>query len=323
MTSADQVRRLLALVPYLRQHAGVPLATAARAFGVSERQLRSDLSIVWMCGLPGGMPGDLIEVDMEAVDGEGTITLTNADYLARPMRFTLDEALSLAVALRAVQEVADSATSAAVETALAKLDTITGAGETSRVAFSAASGPDDFRDALAGAIASGVSVRLTYDGLARAETTTPLVDPVQLAMRDGYTYLEAWSHERGGWRTYRLDRIAGVESTDQGVTEHGAPPDRPGGWLDSLDSAAAVTLDLDEQARWVTEYYPMRLVTPTSTGYRAELLVADPGWLRGLLLRLGEQVRVLEPASAQTSAVDAAAETLRLYAALEPVVSAT
>ena len=122
-----------------------------------------------------------------------------------------------------------------------------------------------------------------------------------------------------------LDRpdLPALELTDQGVTEHGAPPDRPGGWLDSLDSAAAVTLDLNEQARWVTEYYPMRLVTPTSTGYRAELLVADPGWLRGLLLRLGEQVRVLEPASAQTSAVDAAAETLRLYAALEPVVSAT
>ena len=104
MNSSDQVARLLALVPYLQAHPDADVRTTASVFGVSPRQLIADLNVLWYCGLPGGMPGDLIEVDMDAVESEGRIRLTNADYLARPLRFTLDEAMSLAVALRSLQE---------------------------------------------------------------------------------------------------------------------------------------------------------------------------------------------------------------------------
>ena len=55
--------------------------------------------------MPGLMPGDLIEIDMDAVDGEGVIHLSNADYLTRPLRLTADEALALVLALRTLREV--------------------------------------------------------------------------------------------------------------------------------------------------------------------------------------------------------------------------
>ncbi|MGE5763764.1 MAG: protein pafC, partial [Mycobacterium leprae] len=57
--------RLLALVPYLLHHPGAEVGHVARLFGVSERQLLADLTLVWMCGLPGHTPGDLIEVSVE------------------------------------------------------------------------------------------------------------------------------------------------------------------------------------------------------------------------------------------------------------------
>ena len=44
---------------------GVRLAEAARDFGVTEAQLRSDLDLLWMCGLPGYGPGDLIDLAFE------------------------------------------------------------------------------------------------------------------------------------------------------------------------------------------------------------------------------------------------------------------
>ena len=93
MTSASQVPRLLALVPYLQSHPDADLAETAAVFGVPPRQLVADLKVLWFCGLPGGAPGDLIEVDMDALDA-GTIRLTNAEFLARPQRFTPEEALS-------------------------------------------------------------------------------------------------------------------------------------------------------------------------------------------------------------------------------------
>ena len=62
--------------------------------------------MLWMCGMPGLTPGDLIDIDMDAVDGEGVIHLSNADYLTRPLRLSADEALALVLALRTLREIA-------------------------------------------------------------------------------------------------------------------------------------------------------------------------------------------------------------------------
>lgn len=316
MTSFDQVQRLLALVPYLQAHPDAELAATASVFGVTARQLLADLNVLWFCGLPGGGPGDLIEVDMDAL-AEGVVRLTNADFLARPLRLTPDEALSLVVALRALQEMADTSTASAVASALAKLETVvTGLGGAS-VGVRLATGPDAVRDRLAAAIDAGRAVRLTYHGATRGVTTTPLVDPDHLATVDGYGYLVGWSHERGAWRTFRLDRIADVTPTDLTSGDHGPAPAPASGWLDQRPEAAEVTLELTAAGRWITEYHPMVEVTPTADGgVRARLLVADPAWLRRLLLRLGPAVLAIEPPEAGRSAADEADDALAAYGRL-------
>lgn len=125
-TSVDQVARLLALVPYLQANPDADLHATAETFGVSPRRLLADLQVLWFVGTPGGMPGDLIEIDMDAATEHGRIRLTNAPYLARPMRFTLEEVTSLIVALRAVREVTGGPSGAAVDSALAKLAAVAG-----------------------------------------------------------------------------------------------------------------------------------------------------------------------------------------------------
>ncbi len=317
MTSSEQVARLLALVPYLQSHPDAELAATAAVFGVTPRRLVADLEVLWYCGLPGGLPGDLIEVDMDALRDEGRIRLANAEYLSRPMRFTLDEATSLIVALRAIRELADGSVAGAVESVLAKLEQLAGSA-VGLVGFSTATGEAAVRDVLAKAIADQVAVRLTYDGLTRAQTTTPLVDPARLATRDGFAYLDAWSHDRGDWRTYRVDRIAAAEATDTPGGDHGPPPTHAGSWIDSRPDAVPVRLDLDERARWVSEYYPVRSVADLDGGLRVELLVADPAWLRALLLRLGPLVRGVDPPELGESAAQAAGEALAAYQRLAP-----
>ena len=58
------------LVPYLNARGGVRLADAAEALDVSPEQLLKDLKVLFMCGLPGGYPDDLIDVDLDALEGE-------------------------------------------------------------------------------------------------------------------------------------------------------------------------------------------------------------------------------------------------------------
>src|SRR5215510_10331935 len=118
----DRLGRLLNLVPYLLARPGIPVSEAATDLGVSDRQLREDLELLWVCGLPGYGPGDLIDM---AFDGD-RVTITYDAGIDRPLRLTQDEALALIVALRMLAEVPGTQERAAVERALAKIESAAG-----------------------------------------------------------------------------------------------------------------------------------------------------------------------------------------------------
>src|SRR3954464_15617647 len=124
----EQVGRLLALVPYIQAQDEVSLAQAAQDFGVKPAQIVKDLNVLWFCGLPGLGMGDLIEIDMEALEGEGVIRVSNADYLSRPLRLDSSEASALIVALRALREGGDDDVRPIVDRTLNKLEAAAGDG---------------------------------------------------------------------------------------------------------------------------------------------------------------------------------------------------
>lgn len=313
MTAADQVARLLALVPYLQIHPDAELGATAAVFGVTADQLLADLDVLWYCGLPGGLPGDLIEIDMDTVADSGRIRLTNAEYLGRPLRFSPDEATSLVVALRAVRELAGGHEAEGIDSALAKLEHASGDGaRTPHVAV--AGGTEEIRERLVDAIRAGELVRLDYTD-AGHDPSAPVVAPAELLVRDGFGYLQAWSLDRSAWRTYRLDRIGAVHPTGEPAGDHGEPPEFGAGWLEQRPDAAEVTLRLSPQAAWITEYYPTRAVRRPRGAIEVDLLVADPAWLRSLLLRLGRDVRAVRPPAAASGAREAALEALAAYGA--------
>ena len=101
---------------------GVRVADAARDFGVTERQLRSDLELLWVCGLPGYGPGDLIDLSF---DGDH-VRVTFTAGMGRPLRLTTDEAVALVVALRTLLELPGLAEREAVSRALAKVSAAAG-----------------------------------------------------------------------------------------------------------------------------------------------------------------------------------------------------
>jgi proteasome accessory factor C len=318
-TSQDQVRRLLSLVPYLREHDGAVLTEVAQAFGISESTLREDLNVLWMCGLPGLAPGDLIDIDMDAVEGEGVIHLSNADYLPRPLRLSADEALALVLGLRTLREIAGPGERDAVDRALKKLGAA--AGDIS-VADQATVRVTAAREGIQARVNDGLQRRkrldLTYDVASRAETTRRMVDPLRVFVLEGYGYLEAWCYLANDLRTFRLDRIAAAEVTDVDVEPHDVElRDLTSGWFERLRDSPLVTLELQPWAAWVAEYYPTETVSRAEDGRLVVALrVTDPAWLRGLLLRLCGGARVLSPPGAGDSAVEAAQEALDQYAAV-------
>jgi proteasome accessory factor C len=318
----DQVARLLTLVPYLHRRGHVRLDEAAEDLGVTPAQLLKDLKVLLMCGLPGGYPDDLIDVDLDALEGpeaDGLIRVSNADYLARPLRLTTTEATALIVALRALRAGAGDETREVVDRALAKLEAAAAEGAESARVDAGTDAPDTDLALLATRLQrsadQGLQVRLTYYVPSRDEQSERVVDPRGVVNADGHAYLDAWCHLAEAPRTFRLDRIESAEVLDIPIaTEPAAPRDLGDGFFTRDEDVTRATLLLEPAARWVTEYYPVEAVREVEGGrVEVDLLVADPRWLTRLVLGLLPNARVLAPQETADALMAAAQETLGLY----------
>jgi proteasome accessory factor C len=319
----DQVARLLTLVPFLHAHDGVRLEEAAKALGIPSEQLLSDLKVLLMCGLPGGYPDDLIDVDLDALEGpeaDGVIRVSNAEYLARPLRLNPTEATAIIVALRALRGGARDDTREVVDRALAKLEAAAAEGSAARLIDPGEEDPDrqdlvrleaDLQDA----VARQRQVRLSYYVPSRDEQSERTVDPRGVVTAQGFSYLDAWDHNAEAPRLFRLDRIEAAEVLDAPVeSEPEAPRDLSDGLFRQADDTTLVTLRVERPARWIVEYYPVEAVRSRRGGaLEVDLLVADERWLQRLLLRLAPHARVLRPTAYDDAFTAAARAALSLY----------
>ncbi|TFV66258.1 UNVERIFIED_ORG: YafY family transcriptional regulator [Bacillus sp. AZ43] len=308
--------RLLALVPYLTARGdGVSLAEAARDFGVPERQLRKDLELLWVCGLPGHGPGDLIDLSFEG----DRVRVTFTAGMVRPLRLTTDEAVALVVALRTLLELPGLAEREAVSTALAKVSAAAGhaADRVTPVVVSV-----DAREEALAVVRDGLERRralhLTYYVPTRDERTERTVDPMKLHYVDGKWYLEAWCRRAEGVRLFRLDRVDDVAVLD----EPAAPPpqaherDVDNGIYQPDPGSPEVRLRLSRSARWVADYYPVDRVTPVDDppgGLAVTVRTEDLAWARRLVASLGGEALVDEPAELAAQVAAEARAALARY----------
>lgn len=310
----EQVSRLLRLVPYLHARDQVSLDDAARVIGVPAQQLEQDLRVLFLCGLPGGYPDDLIDVDLDALEGEGVIRVSNADYLARPLRLTPTEASAIIVALRALRAGAEPDTREVVDRALAKLEAAAAGGTPFVDPGDDVPATHALRATLEGAVARRRQVRLTYYVPARDEESERVVDPHAVVSHHGVAYLDAYCHSADAPRLFRLDRIQEATVLDSEVTTEPSEPRDLSEGVFGGEEATQVTLRLRPEARWVEEYYAVEEVRPGSDGSsEVDLLVGDERWLQRLLLRLTPYAEVLAPDRFGTGAADAIRRALALY----------
>jgi proteasome accessory factor C len=292
-TAGDRVARLLNLVPYLLARPGIGIAQAAAELDITERQLREDLELLWVCGLPGYGPGDLIDM---AFDGDN-VTITYDAGIDRPLRLTPDEALALVVALRMLAEMPGIDGREAIERALAKIEAAAGDVAEAPVAVRMP-GDADRLATIRGAVDRRRALRITYYTATRDETSDRVIDPMRVLLVEGRAYVEAWCRQAEAVRLFRVDRIDGFTELD----EPARPPrearsnDFRDGVFRSSPDQPLVTLRVSRNARWITEYYPCESVTDTDGKlWRVTLRVSDLAWARRLVLGLGSTVVVLDP----------------------------
>ena len=313
VTSAERLRRLLALVPYVAARRVVGLADTAATFGMTERELIDDLNLAWCVELRA--PEPYCPIDLSYEDGE--ISISQAESIARPLRLAADEASALLVALRMLAEAGGDGD--AVARLIAKIEDAAGAaGAASAQVAIKIENPNarGMAATLNGALAAGKRVHLRHYVQKRDEATERDVDPMRLLVVDGRTYLEGWCRRAEGVRLFRLDRMLSVDVLDvpAEVPDSAEPVDVDAGLFRASPSDVLVELELGPPARWFAESYQCETWTELGDGWlRIGLLTPDTGWLRRRVLQFGDDARVVSPPELADEVRSAAAAALAQY----------
>lgn len=321
-TASDRLTRMLALVPYVSRRPGVRVEELAAEFGVSTRQIASDLDLLMVCGLPGYYPDDLIDVVLD--DDGGTVSIAFDAGIERPVRLTGDEAIALTVALRALADLPGLVDDDAVRSALAKLEQHTGretvAAQDTPVVQVAAADPAPALGVVRDALRLGRRLWMRYYTASRDEMTERTVDPLRILVTDGHSYLEAYCHLVGSIRHFRVDRIedARVLLDEPAQPTLWADSDVPDKVFHPGPQSASVTLRLGHAARWVPEYYPVEAVEELSAdaaggAIRVRLQATGEAWLTRLVLSLGGDAVIEAPSDLAALVEERAAAALALY----------
>ncbi|UVE95421.1 YafY family protein [Dietzia sp. B32] len=306
---------LLSVVPYFHTRGAVPVADAARDLGLTETQLRAALWQLWSCGLPGYGPGDLIDLafSSEDLDDADLVEVTFTAGIDRPVRLTAAEAVTLETGLAVFLDQPEVIDQSALRDLLATLRTATGADD--RGAEVAArretpdSDPDADADVVRTAVHDGRALRFVYHSASSDTSTTRVVDPARLSVADGHSYVHGVDRESGQWRTFRTDRMSGVEEVGPRRALGPEPQDDGEGDI-RLESAR-----VPAAAAWFLDEFRFHSVIRRPDGdLDVEIAYHDRAWLLRFLLGHADVVRAVEPGLAAEVARRAAGG-LEVYSA--------
>ncbi len=302
----ERIERLLDLVPYVATHQGIALEELAREFSISTSQLTEDLTTLWMCGLPGYTPLELMDLSFDT----GFVSISNAETLAKPRILDRDEVLALILGLETLQEDAARNHPEQTEVIANLVAKLIGFIDSSvkRAVQAGTSALSNQRGILQKAITNGGAVEITYHTVSRDEMTTRVIHPLECLFANDHEYVSAFCDLTQGYRTFRLDRI--VQATPiEGRTSYVPQSESP-----SAEESISMTLKVQSRFRDVVERFNLlgqARTTPIPEFVEVESFSAD--WATREIMGFGGQVDLISPQELRDSLRERALRALKGY----------
>ena len=301
----ERLRRLLALVPWVASQDGPTIEEVCARFDCTERELLADLDLLFVCGVHPFTPDTLIEVDVT----DGRVWIRYADWFARPLRLTPAEGLALVAAGSALLSEPGTDPEGPLARGLAKLAAVLGVDPDEAVEIELGDAPAEVLATMREAAAARRRVEVDYYSYGKDRWSRRRIDPYRVFSQAGQWYVPAYSHDAGGERLFRVDRMRDPVVLDETFEP---PAEEPTSAVyHPRPDDPVVTLALSPESRWVVEQYPMESVDERADALVVTLRVSEQAWLERLLLRLGPRARVVE--GAEGVAAVAAAKVLARY----------
>jgi len=282
---ANDLELLIEMLPWMVANNGASLHEVATQFDITDKYALELISQLVVTG-PSQDGGGLVDIDFEDAD---SIYVSDAKSLDRPIKLTSLEATTLLGGLHYLEQFPSLASSEIVAGLITKIQSLLPSLE-SPISVIAAPIHDAIYEVLASSIQNKRAVQISYGALSKEDISERLVDPVQLYVRDDFTYLQAWCRRSQAWRNFRLDRImAAVQS--ENVLE---VPDDIVETQETREYLAVIELD----KAYYGQLDQVDIITFKESMWHAvevQLKVYSRDWLISMILASGGRMRATGP----------------------------
>jgi proteasome accessory factor C len=271
--------RLLDLVPYLTTHQGIAISELAQTFNTTVKEITDDLNTLWMCGLPGYTPLELIDLEFES----GFVSIRNAETLAAPRALDRAEALSIYMGLDLLSAELGGSNSSLVSEITNLQEQLRSQLISAPQVQIEASLASELRALILRAIRRRGWLEITYHSAANDQVTKRQVAPYELSQSGSHEYLQGYCDNAKAIRNFRADRIVAVSEIADQLW--------PSNQVAANDEAIEYEVKVHAASRQVLEVLPQITAnssTATIQGFSAT-------WISRAILSLAGQVEAIAP----------------------------
>ena len=293
--------RLLDLVPYIVAHPGISITELAKVFSISRDEVLKDLNLLFLCGLPGYTPLELIDISFD----EESVVIRDPQNLAAPRNLNESEALIARIALAALEE-STPKTSAAYPQIIALREKIAKAFSSSIPASAITFTLDKERatlEAIENAIKQELDLEMTYNNVTKDSSSRRSITPISIIAEDKRTLVSAYCHSAKALRTFNLAQISEVSTRERSTRTDLERLE------DSRGSSAEVIIK-SEDSRFLSEN-ASSLKELSKSCYQIDIF--QPEWIVRSVLAGADSLELAKPLELRAEIAERANRALLAY----------
>jgi predicted DNA-binding transcriptional regulator YafY len=204
--AAQRALRTMDLVPYILENPGISTIDLAAKFSVTQKQIEKDLQLIFLCGLPGYTPYELIDLTFE----DGIVSIIEPQVLTKPRNFSSNEMVVIKLGLEILREINVNEPNKLdkISTLLQKVHKET---DQDSVLLAKEISSSPYYSVINTAISQRKQLSIEYQSVSKDQLSTRLIVPYNISMLNGNLYLSAYDMDRQSDRVFKLDLISKCE----------------------------------------------------------------------------------------------------------------
>lgn len=299
-TAGKRALRTMDLIPFIVENPGCSIRSLAEKFSVSEDQIEKDLQLIFLCGLPGYTPYELIDI----VFDNGIVTVIEPQVLDRPRKFSKSEMVVIVLGLRILSELypADSTQILKLEKLIAKISALVPIYVSKQTGKNLNS---NLLKDLNRAINQSLSLDIEYSSVSKDEISKRNILPLELYLLNGAMYLRAVDIAQSSERVFRVDSIRIISIGSVVSVQNDS----------NKEKISEVSLMVDRSKKLFMERNSsiIKSVEDSKKGFKVSVMVSNVEWLKRCILSNSPGITVAAPSDLATQIEKEARAILAMY----------